>query len=138
MMIIVSACLAGVHCRYDGNAKPCEAVIRLVAEGKAIPVCPEQLGGLTTPRQSSEIVNGRVWMRDGTDVTGAFTRGAQEAINLARLAGATSAILKARSPSCGVGRVYDGTFTGRLIPGDGIFAALCRENGLSVKTEEDL
>ncbi|GAP22251.1 DUF523 domain-containing protein [Leptolinea tardivitalis] len=137
-MIIVSACLAGVHCRYDGNAKPCEAVIRLVAEGKAIPVCPEQLGGLTTPRQSSEIVNGRVWMRDGTDVTGAFTRGAQEAINLARLAGATSAILKARSPSCGVGRVYDGTFTGRLIPGDGIFAALCRENGLSVKTEEDL
>src|SRR5512136_2016262 len=99
-MIIVSACLAGVACRYDGGAKPCAAVICLVAEGQAIPVCPEQLGGLPTPRLPAEQVGDRVIRKDGMDVTAEFERGAQEALKVARLVGAKTAILKARSPSC--------------------------------------
>jgi uncharacterized protein YbbK (DUF523 family) len=137
-MIIVSACLAGLHCRYDGGEKSNEVVLHLVAEGKAIPVCPEQLGGLSTPRLPCEIINGRVLRKDGVDVSAEFERGAQESLALARLVGATEAILKAKSPSCGSGRVYDGTFSSATIPGDGIFAALCRAEGIILKTEEDL
>ncbi|MGD0707796.1 MAG: DUF523 domain-containing protein [Anaerolineaceae bacterium] len=137
-MIIVSACLAGVQCRYDGAGKPCEAVICLVAVGKAIPVCPEQLGGLTTPRLSSEIRGDRVVRKDGVDVTEEFERGAHEALRLAQLVGAKAAILKSRSPSCGVGKIYDGTFSGKVVDGDGVFTALCRKNGIEVKTEEEL
>jgi uncharacterized protein YbbK (DUF523 family) len=137
-MIIVSGCLADIQCRYDGAAKPCEKVIRLVAEGQAIPVCPEQLGGLTTPRLPAEINGNRVIQKDGTDVTGKFERGAREALKLARLAGATTAILKARSPSCGSGKIKDGNFSGRLVNGNGIFADLCIKNGIEVKTEEDI
>jgi uncharacterized protein YbbK (DUF523 family) len=137
-MIIVSACLAGVACRYDGAAKPCEKVIRLVAEGKAIPLCPEQLGGLTTPRASAEISGNRVIRKDGVDVTDAFTRGAQEALKIARLVGAKTAILKARSPSCGLGKIYDGSFSGRLVDGNGVFAEMCKQNGIKVKTEEEI
>ena len=137
-MIIVSACLAGVHCRYDGGEKTCDPVIRLVAQGEAIPLCPEQLGGLTTPRLPCEAVQDRVISKDGTDVTEAFQHGAHEALKIARLVGAKTAILKSRSPSCGSGLVYDGTFTGKLVPGDGFFAALCKANGIAVKTEEDL
>jgi uncharacterized protein YbbK (DUF523 family) len=113
-MVIVSACLAGLRCRYDGSKKACEAVMRLVAEGKAIPVCPEQLGGLPTPRLPAEIRGGRVVRQDGVDVTAEFSRGAEEVLKLAKLAGATTAILKARSPSCGSGKIYDGSFTGGL------------------------
>ena len=137
-MILVSACLAGLHCRYDGGEKSNETVIRLVQEGKALSVCPEQLGGLTTPRLPCEIINGRVIRKDGADVTAEFERGARECLALAELTGAKSAILKAKSPSCGFGRVYDGSFSGRVIEGDGVFGALCRENGISVQTEEDL
>lgn len=137
-MILVSACLAGLHCRYDGEEKSNETVIRLVQEGKALPVCPEQLGGLTTPRLPCEIINGRVIRKDGTDVTAEFARGARECLALAELTGAKFAILKAKSPSCGFGRLYDGSFSGRVIEGDGVFGALCRENGISVQTEEDL
>jgi len=137
-MIIVSGCLADIQCRYDGAAKPCEKVIQLVAEGKAIPICPEQLGGLTTPRLPAEINGNRVIQKDGTDVTGKFERGAREALKLARLAGATTAILKARSPSCGSRKINDGNFSGRLVDGNGIFADLCIKNGIEVKTEEDI
>ena len=137
-MIIVSACLAGLHCRYDGGEQSNEEVIRLVAEGKAIPVCPEQLGGLSTPRLPCEIVNGRVVRQDGVDVTAEFVRGARDALSLVRLADAREAILKARSPSCGAGLIYDGTFSHTGTPGDGIFAALCRAEGISLRTEEDL
>jgi len=137
-MIIVSACLAGVACRYDGGAKPCPAVQRLVAEGAALPVCPEQLGGLTTPRLPAEITAGRVLRSDGTDLTAAFEHGACQALALTDLVGAHTAILKARSPSCGAGFIYDGTFSGTLVPGDGVFAALCRRRGIEVRTEEDL
>jgi uncharacterized protein YbbK (DUF523 family) len=137
-MIIVSACLAGVACRYDGAAKPCEKVIRLVAEGKAIPVCPEQLGGLPTPRASAEIIGNKVIRKDGVDVTDVFTRGAREALNLACLVGAKTTILKARSPSCGCGKIYDGSFTGRLVDGNGVFAEMCKKNGIEVRTEEEI
>ena len=137
-MIIVSACLADVHCRYDGGEKPCEAVIRLVAEGKAIPVCPEQLGGLPTPRLPAEQIGDKVIRKDGMDVTAEFKRGAQEALKIAKLVGAKTAILKARSPSCGSGKVYDGSFSGRLVDGNGVFAYMCKEEGLEVKTEEEI
>ncbi len=137
-MIIVSACLAGISCRYDGAGKPCEAVVRLVAEGKAIPVCPEQLGGLTTPRLPAEIIEGRVIRKDGVDVTAGFIRGAQEGLKIANLVGAKTAILKARSPSCGSGKIYNGSFSEKLINGNGIFAELCKQHGMVVKTEEDI
>jgi uncharacterized protein YbbK (DUF523 family) len=137
-MIIVSACLADVHCRYDGGEKPCEAVIRLVAEGKAIPVCPEQLGGLPTPRLPAEQIGDKVIRKDGMDVTAEFKRGAQEALKIAKLVGAKTAILKARSPSCGSGKVYDGSFSGRLVDGNGVFAYMYKEEGLEVKTEEEI
>lgn len=135
--IIVSACLAGLNCRYDGAAKLCDKVMQLVAEGRALPVCPEQLGGLPTPRQSSERVGERVLRKDGADVTAEFIRGAEEALKVAKMIGATEAILKSKSPSCGSNQIYDGTFSGSVIPGDGVFAALCKANGISVKTEED-
>ncbi len=137
-MIIVSACLAGLHCRYDGGEKSNNEVIRLVAEGKAIPVCPEQAGGLTTPRLPCEIVNGRVARKDGVDVTAEFEHGARECLALAIMTRAKEAILKAKSPSCGVDMIYDGTFSGRLVPGDGLFAAMCRSEGINLRTEEDL
>lgn len=137
-MIVVSACLAGVPCRYDGVAKPCEAVMKLVAEGKAIPVCPEQLGGLPTPRQPSERVRERVLAKDGSDVTAEFIRGAEAVLALAQLAGADEAILKAKSPSCGCGKIYDGTFSGTTIPGNGVFAELYLRAGMRVRTEEDV
>ncbi len=137
-MIIVSACLADVHCRYDGESKPSETVIRLVAEGKAIPVCPEQLGGLTTPRLPAEIMEGKIMRKDGVDVTAEFMRGAQEALKIARLVGAKNAILKARSPSCGYGKVYDGSFTGRLVNGNGVFTKMCLGAGMAVSTEEEI
>lgn len=137
-MIIVSACLAGVRCRYDGGGKPCEAVIRLVTEGRAIPVCPEQLGGLPTPRLPAEQVGDTIIRKDGTNVTAEFNRGAQEALKIARLVGAKTTILKARSPSCGSGQIYDGSFTGKLVDGDGVFAGLCKKDGMEVKTEEEI
>ena len=137
-MIIVSACLADVHCRYDGTGKPYGAVIRLVAEGQAIPVCPEQLGGLATPRLPAEVIGSKVIRKDGVDVTDAFHRGAQETLKLAGIVGARTAILKARSPSCGCGQIYNGSFTGRLTDGNGVFAELCKSNGITVRTEEEI
>lgn len=135
-IFIVSACLAGCATRYDGKDNACDAVVELVRQGRAIPVCPEQLGGLPTPRPCSERREGRVVTDGGEDVTDAFTRGAHEALRLARLAGCRTAVLKMRSPSCGAGRIYDGTFSGTLIPGDGVFAALCKAEGITVLSEE--
>jgi uncharacterized protein YbbK (DUF523 family) len=137
-LIIVSACLADVACRYNGAGKPNEKVIGLVSEGKAIPICPEQLGGLPTPRALAEIIGKRVIRQDGVDVTEAFNRGAQEALKIARLVGAKRAILKARSPSCGCGKIYDGSFSGRLVDGNGVFTELCKKDGIEVKTEEEI
>ena len=131
-MMIVSACLAGFPCRYDGKAKPCAEVMELVRAGKAIPACPEQLGGLPTPRPPCEILAGRVVDETGTDRTEAFQRGAQAVLDLAKTYGATRALLQNRSPSCGSGWIYDGTFSGRLVQGDGVAARLLMENGIQV------
>jgi uncharacterized protein YbbK (DUF523 family) len=137
-MKIVSACLAGINCRWDGKSKPCKKVMKLVAEGKAIPVCPEQLGGLTTPRAQSEIKGGKVFTINGQDVTPQCTKGAKEALKIAKRSNCKEAILKSNSPSCGVGKVYDGTFSGKLISGDGVFTKLLRKNGIKVKTEKEI
>ena len=131
-MMIVSACLAGFPCRYDGKAKPCAEVMELVKTGKAIPVCPEQLGGLPTPRPPCEILAGRVADDTGTDRTEAFQRGAEAVLDLAKTYGATRALLQNRSPSCGSGWIYDGTFSRRLVQGDGVTARLLMENGIQV------
>ena len=131
-MMIVSACLAGFPCRYDGKSKPCAEVVELVKAGKAIPVCPEQLGGLPTPRPPCEILAGRVVDRNGTDRTESFQQGAQAVLALAQTYGAMQAMLQNRSPSCGTGWIYDGTFSKTLIAGDGITARLLQENGIQV------
>jgi uncharacterized protein YbbK (DUF523 family) len=136
--VLVSACLAGFPCRYDGRAKTDDRVVALVLAGQAVPVCPEQLGGLTTPRRPAEVVAGRVVDADGDDVTDAFRRGAEATLVLAQRYGCTRAILKANSPSCGCGRVYDGTFTGALVPGNGVTAELLSRHGMAVSTEADL
>jgi uncharacterized protein YbbK (DUF523 family) len=136
-IVIVSGCLAGIPCRYDGKATPFEPVLELVRQGLAIPFCPEVYGGLSTPRAACELQDGRVVDCGGIDRTGCFARGAEEGLRLARLAGCTEAILKARSPSCGSGIVYDGTFTSTRISGDGLFARLLKENGITVSSEED-
>ena len=135
---VVSACLAGEACRYDGGSNPCEAVMQLVASGEALPVCPETLGGLTIPRPPCEQTGERVMSRDGTDVTAAFTRGAAAALELALAHGCTAAILKARSPSCGIDGVYDGSFGRRLVPGQGLWAAALARAGLALYSEEQL
>ena len=108
-MILVSACLLGCACRYDGQSKPHPLAQELAKRGLAVPVCPEQLGGLPTPRNPSERRGERVVMNDGRDVTAEYRRGAEETLRLARLYGCTAAVLKEKSPSCGCGRVYDGT-----------------------------
>ena len=131
-MMIVSACLAGFPCRYDGKARPCAQVVDLVRAGKAIPVCPEQLGGLPTPRTSCEIREGRVVDAEGYDRTEAFRRGARAVLQIAQTYGATEALLQSRSPSCGSGWIYDGSFTKTLTAGDGVTARLLKENGIQV------
>ncbi len=131
-MMIVSACLAGFPCRYDGKARPSTEIMELVKTGKAIPVCPEQLGGLPTPRPPCEIREGRVVDVTGADRTEAFRRGAQAVLELAKTYGATQAVLQNRSPSCGSGWIYGGTFSKTLTAGDGVTARLLKENGIQV------
>ena len=131
-MMIVSACLAGFPCRYGGKSKPWAEVVELVKAGKAIPVCPEQLGGLPTPRPPCEIYEGRVVDQSGGDWTDNYRRGAEAVLALAKTYGATQALLQNRSPSCGTGWIYDGTFSKTLIAGDGITARLLQENGIQV------
>ena len=131
-MMIVSACLAGLPCRYDGKARSCVEVMELVRAGKAIPLCPEQLGGLPTPRPPCEILAGRVVDRNGADRTEAYRRGADAVLAAVKAYGATQALLQNRSPSCGTGWIYDGTFSKTLVQGDGITARLLAENGIQV------
>ena len=133
--ILVSACLLGVACRYDGKGQAIPRLNELLAACEVIPVCPEQLGGLPTPRTPSERVGEKVLARDGTDVTCAFARGAMEALRLARLTGARLALLKARSPSCGSGEIYDGSFTGRTVPGNGVAAQALVDAGIEIFNE---
>ncbi len=137
-MIIVSACLAGYRCRYDGKTVPNEEIVALMKRGDAIPVCPEMMGGLPCPRVPSErTADGtRVIARDGSDVSDAFGSGAQETLRIARMYDCKRAILKAHSPSCGVGKIYDGSFTGTLRDGNGVTAQLLMENGVSVEAKD--
>ena len=138
MRILVSACLLGVCCRYDGQSKACPAVLKLLNDHELIPVCPEQLGGLPTPRPPAEIQGDRVINREVIDVTAQYKKGAEEAARLFQLLRCDCAILKARSPSCGCGEVYDGSFSGTLVPGDGITAQALKRLGIRVLTEETL
>jgi len=135
-MIIVSACLAGVQCRYDGKGYHMEKIEQLISLGKALPICPEQLGGLPTPRHPAEIRQGRVITKDGTDVTEFFCKGAQQVLRLAEMVNCTQAILKARSPCCGYGQIYDGTFSKTLVAGNGILAQMLLQKGIQIYTEE--
>ena len=138
MRILVSACLLGMRVRYDGQSRPNEAVIALMKEHELIPVCAEVFGGLPTPRVPAERVGDRVVTKDGRDVTQEYVRGAQEIARLAGLYGCTHAILKEKSPSCGNGHIYDGSFTGTLIPGQGMTARLLTQHGICVLGETDL
>ena len=136
--VLVSACLLGLRCRYNAEPKTNERLLALAKSHVMIPVCPEQLGGLPTPRPPCELRGERVLANDGTDVTDAFLRGAEETLALMRILHCKTAILKANSPSCGCGQIYDGTFSGKLIPGDGVTAELLKQNGIAVFTEEEL
>ena len=138
MRVLVSACLLGARCRYDGASKPLPGLERLLSVIDPVPVCPEQLGGLPTPRTPAERCGDRVVTRDGTDVTAQYERGAQEALRLARTTGCTLALLKEKSPSCGCGRVYDGTHTGALTNGNGVTAELLLQHGVRVFGETQL
>lgn len=137
MVIFVSACLLGRNCKYSGGNNYREGLSTLLEGHEVVEVCPEVLGGLSTPREPAEIVDGVVTARDGTVVDGAFRRGARMALELALEKKAELVILQSRSPSCGVKEVYDGSFTGRKIPGSGVFAAMAREHGLHVVDIED-
>lgn len=137
-MKLCSACLLGINCRYDGKIIPNDEVIRLAKKEILIPICPEQLGGLSTPREPAEQKGEKVITISGVDVTRNFIKGAEQVLTLAQLYGIKEAILKQESPSCGCGRIYNGTFANRLIQGDGVTTILLKKNKIKVITEQDL
>ena len=137
-MKLCSACLLGVKCRYDGESKASQKVLDIAKKEVLIPVCPEQLDGLPTPRESAEQLGERVVTKSGDDVTMFFHRGAEQVLEIAKLYGIKEAILKQKSPSCGCGKIYDGTFSGKLVDGDGVLAILLKKNNIKVSTEDDL
>lgn len=130
--ILISTCLLGVRCRYDGGHQERDEMIDLFKRGNVIPVCGEQLGGLTTPREPAEEVDGKILTISGTDVTAQFHRGAEDILKLAKEIGAKKAYLKTKSPMCGCGQIYDGSFNGKLIEGDGVLTKLLKLNGIEI------
>ena len=132
MNIMVSACLLGHRCKYNGGDNYCEEVRALTDRHKVIPVCPESAGGLPTPRPPCEIVNGEVVGSDGVSRDREFRAGAEICLELAKEKDIDLAVLQSRSPSCGVGKIYDGTFSGRLVEGSGVFASMLQANGIRV------
>ena len=141
-MILVSACLVGINCKYSGGNNYNQKIFDLVKEGKAIPICPEQLGGLNTPRKPVElkVINGKRYAIDneGNDLTENFERGALEVLNLAKDLNINKAILQPRSPSCGVNKIYSGNFDNKLVDGNGILAELLKKNGIDVLTPNEI
>ena len=137
-MKLCSACLLGVKCRYNDKRKPNQKVIDLLDKEVLVPVCPEQLGGLPTPREPAERRGDKVLTESGKDMTINFEAGAEEVLKIAEMYGVREAILKQRSPSCGCAQVYDGSFSGKIIEGDGVTTELLKKNGIKVITEEDL
>ena len=135
---MVSACLLGENCKYNGGNNLSQKVLDFIKGHEVIPVCPEVMGGLPTPRLSSEIVNGVVTASDGHSVDDEFRKGAHMGLALAEENKVELVILQSRSPSCGVKQVYDGTFSGNKIAGQGIFAQLLIENGYKIVDVEDL
>ena len=135
--ILVSKCLAGFNCRYDGGNNLVPEIRQLVEDGLAVTACPEQLGGLPTPRIPSERMGSKVMSREGADVTAEFKAGAEAALRIALENGCRTAILKSRSPSCGKGCIYNGQFTGELVPGNGVTTDLLLHHGIEVLTEEE-
>ena len=141
-MILVSACLVGINCKYSGGNNYNQKIFDLVKEGKAIPICPEQLGGLNTPRKPVElkVINGKrnAIDNEGNDLTENFERGALEVLNLAKNLNINKAILQPRSPSCGVNKIYSGNFDNKLVDGNGILTELLKQNGIDVLTPNDI
>ena len=137
MKIMVSACLLGENVKYNGGNNKSEALLGFLESHTVIPVCPEVLGGLPVPRTPAEIVKGAVTNRNGESVDEAFRRGAQKALDIANREKPDLIILQSRSPSCGAKQIYDGTFSGILIPGQGIFARMAEEAGFKVMDAED-
>jgi len=136
--IIVSECLAGINCRYDGKNNKNDKILEFIKDNNCILVCPEQLGGLSTPRIPAEILENKVINKNGEDVTENFIKGAKEALSIAQIYNCKTAILKAESPSCGSKMIYDGTHTGNLINGMGITTKLFVNNGIEVKNEYEI
>ena len=136
--ILVSACLLGIDCKYSGGNNLNEKVLEYIKDYEVIPVCPEIMGGLSTPRPPSERIGDKVLNNQGTDVTNEYTKGALETWKLAKLFNVKKALLKAKSPSCGKGKIYDGTFTSTLIEGNGVTVDLLESNGIEVISEQDL
>ena len=137
-MMLISACLCGENCKYDGTNNLNKTIKKLYDQGRAVLICPEVMGGLSTPRNPSEIQpDGRVVMCDGTDVTENFKKGADTALEIANKIKPELIILKAKSPSCGVGMIYDGSFSKTLKDGNGVCADLLIKNGYKVITEND-
>ncbi len=136
--ILISACLMGVNCRYDGKSKLIEELDLLMEKYNLIPICPEQLGGLSTPREASEIKDSNVISKSGRDVTEQFEKGAKEVLSLAKRFQCQTAILKERSPSCGSNEIYDGSFRGILQAGDGLTAALLKQHNIRVIGESEI
>jgi len=136
--ILVSACLLGNNCKYDGTNNKNEKVLEYIKDKEVIPICPEIYGGLETPRVPSERKGERVITKEGKDVTVNFKKGAEETLYIAKLFNAKKALLKAKSPSCGNGIIYDGTFTHTKVNGNGVTTELLKNNGIEIITEEDL
>ena len=137
MKIMVSACLLGSNCKYNGGNNRNEDLLRRLAGHEVIPVCPEVAGGLPVPRVPAEIVDGRVMSREGQDVDDAFRSGAASVLEIALQEQPDLIILQSRSPSCGAREIYDGSFSGKLVPGQGVFAAFACENGFRVMDVEE-
>lgn len=137
-MILVSACLIGENCKYNGGNNRSERVLSYLKDKDYLPICPERAAGLPSPRPPAELRNGRVVDKTGKDVTNAFLCGAEKTLALAKKYQPELCLLKGNSPSCGCGTIYDGTFSGNKIKGNGLVAELLLQNGFSVITEKEL